>query len=415
MNNQRLPRDERGAVAALIGLLLGLFVVTGLLAWSIDAGQVVWERRQTQNAADAAALALAQSCAKNNCVTDADSLPALVNGNTVNNGARTHSIERQCKRNTALGTLPQCTSTASVSQLRECPPLPTGVSSALPYVEVRVRADDGGQQTIPNPFSKLNNSAADDRSSVLSCSRAAWGVPTSGSFTAPITISTCEWNTFSNGGTAYHPAPVGAWPGYGGAGQPALPLGPTSPNTAGHEIVITLHDAADGECPAGPSGGDAPGGFGYLATTAPCIVTTTTTNGVDYWASVNTGASAPNPCRPVLASIRDSGPVMDLPVFDCIVNNGSGAVTAAMDCNSGNGSSARYHLAGVARFYLSGYRITGGEERPSRVTGVVPCSGGVRCISGWFVSGVLNNPSGTIVPPSASNPGFGLSAVIAAG
>lgn len=64
MNRQNahlLARNERGATAALVALLFGGFVVTGLLAWSADAGQIFWERRQTQNAADAAALALAQS------------------------------------------------------------------------------------------------------------------------------------------------------------------------------------------------------------------------------------------------------------------------------------------------------------------------------------------------------------------
>ncbi|GAA4109714.1 hypothetical protein GCM10022415_03040 [Knoellia locipacati] len=408
-------RDERGAVGALVGLLFGAFVVTGLLAWSADVGQVMWERRQTQNAADAAALALAQSCAKNNCVAGADNLPALVNANTVNNALRTHTLERQCKRNTSIGSLPQCTSTPSITALRECPPMPSTLST-LPYVEVRVGANEGGLGIIPNPFSRVNNSPADDSTQqVYSCSRAAWGVPAANSFLAPIAISTCEWRTYSAGGTTYHPAPTGAWPGYGGAGQPPWPLGPTNPNTAGREVVITLHGSGDSSCPSGPSGGDVPGGFGYLDSTGSCNVTTSTTNGTDYWAPVSTGSSAPNSCRSVLADVRDNGPVIDLPVYDCIVNNGSGAVTPSTSCLSGNGSSARYHLAGVARFYLSGYKITGSESRPSRVTGSVPCSGSARCISGWFVSGVLSNPTGGVVAPTPSNPGFGLSVVVPAG
>lgn len=409
----RGPRDERGATAVLVALLFGAFVVTGLLAWSADVGQVMWERRQTQNASDAAAMALAQSCAKNNCTLDADSLPALVNANTVNNGGRTHTIERQCKRNTSIGTLPTCTSTGSVSQLRECPPAPSTLSS-IPYVEVRVHANQTSPGLIPNPFTRANSTGPDD-SNVVSCSRAAWGVPSTNSFLAPIAISTCEWRTFSAGGTTYYPAPSGAWPGYGGAGQSPWPLAPTTPNTAGREVIITLHGTGDSTCPAGPSGGDAPGGFGYLASSGPCDVSATTTNGTDFWASVSTGSSAPNPCRDILGAVRDNGPVMDLPVYDCIVNGGSGPVTPSTACNSGSGSSARYHLAGVARFYLSGYKITGSDSRPSRVTGSVPCSGSARCISGWFVSGVLSNPTGGILPPSPTNPGFGLSVVVPAG
>lgn len=408
---QSHQRNEQGAVGVLVAVLFGTFVVTGLLAWSVDAGQIILERRQTQSAADAGALALAQSCAKSNCNLNADGLPALVNANTINSATRTHPIERQCKSNASIaGTLPVCSSSPSVGALRECPPVPS-ILAALPYVEVRVRANEGGQPLIPNPFTQTNNSGP-DTSNVISCARAAWGKPSAAAFTSPITISTCEWDKFSSGGTSYYPPPTGAWPGYGGAGQSPFPLAATTPNTPGRELMITLHDPGDGECPATPSGGDAPGGFGYLNTTGTCSTTATSTNGVDYWAGIDTGANLPNDCKVPMANIHDNGPTIDLPVFDCIVNDGSGAVTPAMDCNSGNGANAKYHLAGVARFFLSGYSLPGGTKN-SWVTGNPPCGGSVKCISGWFVSGVLSNPTGGVVPPGGLN--YGLSVIVPAG
>lgn len=53
--------DERGAVAVFVGILL--VVLLGMSALVIDVGNMYWERRQLQNGADAAALALAAKCA----------------------------------------------------------------------------------------------------------------------------------------------------------------------------------------------------------------------------------------------------------------------------------------------------------------------------------------------------------------
>ncbi|MFC7491621.1 MULTISPECIES: pilus assembly protein TadG-related protein [unclassified Knoellia] len=413
----RRRRDERGAVGVLVAMLFGFFVVTGLLAWSVDAGQIILERRQTQNAADAAALALAQSCAKTNCNLDADGLPALVNANTINIGTRTHTIERQCKSAASIpGSLPVCSSSPSVTELRECPPLPSSLSSGFPYVEVRVRANDTGPGLIPNLFTQVN-STGPDTSNVVSCARAAWGSPTSGAFTSPITISTCEWQTYTSGGTTYVAQPPAApWPGYGGAGQPAYPLAATTPNSPGREVIIDLHDPAKPGCSY--KGKDTAGGFGYLDTTGSCSTTLTTTNGVNIWANIDTGSSTTGGCQTALSNIWTSGPVIDLPVFDCMVKSTTGTPAGAppADCDPSDagGANTYYHVAGIAKFYLSGYRIGGGVTKASHVSGAIPCGNPRRCISGWFVQGVLNVPATTIVPPSSTT-GFGLSAVVAAG
>ena len=59
--------DERGAVAVVVGLML--VVLVGFAAIAVDVGAMYSQRAQLQNAADAAALAAAQVCAKStdNC------------------------------------------------------------------------------------------------------------------------------------------------------------------------------------------------------------------------------------------------------------------------------------------------------------------------------------------------------------
>jgi hypothetical protein len=57
-------RDERGATAVLVGILM--VPLLGFAAISVDVGALYSERAQLQNGADAAALAIAQECAEDN-------------------------------------------------------------------------------------------------------------------------------------------------------------------------------------------------------------------------------------------------------------------------------------------------------------------------------------------------------------
>src|SRR5699024_9894512 len=138
------------------------------------------ERRQLQNGADAASLALAQSCAKGNCVAGADSLAALTNSNA---GDGHHKLAGQCLMNkptTLVSMLPACT--ASSLAPANCPPLPPGYAAyatALPYVEVRTSTLSAGSSKMTNVFRK----AAGERPGVVNspsseigaCARSAWG------------------------------------------------------------------------------------------------------------------------------------------------------------------------------------------------------------------------------------------------
>lgn len=64
----RRVMDHRGAVAVTVAILMVAMV--GFTAIAVDAGAIWMDRKELQNSADAAALALAQSCAQGACETD---------------------------------------------------------------------------------------------------------------------------------------------------------------------------------------------------------------------------------------------------------------------------------------------------------------------------------------------------------
>ena len=85
-------------------------------------------------------------------------------------------------------------------------------------------------------------------------------------------------------------------------------------------------------------------------------------------------------------------------------------------CNYGTGSNTYYHIAGLGEVlpqWLQDRRI--GREMASPASGIVPCSGGDRCISGWFLEGVLRDAPVAGPPPPPGSPGFGTYAIQPAG
>ena len=75
-------RDERGAAAVLIALVL--VPLLGFTAIAVDIGSVYAERTRLQTAADAAALAVAQNCARGNCGDMLATATAMVAANDPN-------------------------------------------------------------------------------------------------------------------------------------------------------------------------------------------------------------------------------------------------------------------------------------------------------------------------------------------
>lgn len=84
LTRQRNSHDgERGAVSVIVALLL--VVLMGFGAIAVDVGMLYAERAQLHNGADAAALAVAQKCAKNasdpDCSTNSALARSFANGN----------------------------------------------------------------------------------------------------------------------------------------------------------------------------------------------------------------------------------------------------------------------------------------------------------------------------------------------
>ncbi len=409
LRNARRVRRDRGGVATIVAILVGGGVILGAAALTIDVGNVMWERRQLQNGADAVALAVAKSCAQGPCnPTTAANRAGLNNANAADgrNGLDSATYAHGVCGHNVPG-LPTCAPVNNT--LWDCPPVPSTVTGSVPYVEVRTSTVTGSGGTVLPPLVAQTMGFSGEK--ITACSRAAWGNPGAYQASAPITFSYCEWKAItganaSGAGANYNPAPAaGATPGYGGAGQPAWPAGSTE------KVLFLATQTGATPCPTW-NGHDVPGGFGYLNSNG-CVTIVTTGD----WAKIDTGNSAP--CD--LSALR--GHVVDLPIFDCTVTSGNQPtqtvdqlLAAGQTCAAGGGNNTWYHLAGWAKFYVTGMKLSGStvtSVNPNNpFPGGNPCTGGQRCLSGWFVQGTIN--ARTIVPGNGT-PNFGTVAVIPAG
>lgn len=398
---QYSTRRDRGAVATIVTIICTLGVVVGMLAISADMGSIMAQRRTGQNSSDAATMTLAYACSRRDastCSATARTAPAVTSIASANSSATvTDACASAVARSAAGGSVPLAECPAGVTaDLGSCMPASTN-TSLLPYVEVRTR------NTASTPFGGALG--AGSSKPVSACARAAWGPP--GSYTAkvPIVVSECEWIRNTTNGSVYQTGPAGASPGYGtSAGQTPWPA-------VSSEITILLKSTTTVPCAI--NGKDTAGGFGYVEPSGGCGALVS----INDWAQIDTGSSPPdNTCYAVIAGLV--GTVIELPIFDCLVKQGSlptGPISGYSDCtgNSAGGGNSYYHIRGWAKFYLTGYKIGGSQEAASLRSGTVPCSGGDRCISGWYVTGTLTG-QGTPVPPTGGN-NFGANIVVPAG
>ena len=400
MTSHTPQRHERGAVSTIVAILLVFGVVMGTLAIAVDVGNLLWERRQLQNAADAAALSLAKSCADGTCSPSVNGLDNLVNANSADSlsGYETTQYPAgQCGKNVA--GLPTCY--APTNFVTDCPALPTGMGAAVPYVEVHTKTQSNAS-TIRQVFAGLIGGNSDNK--VAACARVAFGEP--GLAQVPVTFSMCEWiyNTDGNGDGVGGDRYYAYDPPYGGTNPYPTPA-------SGIDRTIYLQDHGSSVPCDNFNGHDVPGGFGYLNASSACVAAV----GLDSWTQIDTGNSTSCDFSQFWKK------TIYLPIFDCVIRSGSlptGPIPTAPPadvCNQGNGNNTYYHIKGWAKFFLSGYKTGGSQEKASPVTGNVPCSNGDRCLSGWFLDGVLVDgpPSGLGVRPRG-NP-FGTYTVVPAG
>jgi Flp pilus assembly protein TadG len=344
---------ERGAVAVIVAVLMAGGVLLGMGAITVDAGQIYAERAQLQNGADAAALAVAQTCAKSAAACDVSAgstgTAAVYAGKNAADGKA--SISAICGV-TGYGGISACP--ASNGKISDCPAAP---ATGTKYVDVHTDTlTTGGSHLLPPVFSRaLAGNSAYNGPNVKACARATWGSPRTAT-TVAFTMSYCEWKNATSSGTSYAPAP------------------PYPPNpAASYDKSIQLHGTGSA-CTGSPAGWDLPGGFGWLVdSTGNCgvVVDVTLTYPDD------TGASAGNSCKTALQNARTAHTQVFIPVYDGY---------------QANGSNGTYHLKGFAAFVVTGYNLPG-LSAASWLTGTSYCKGSAKCVYGFFTRALL--------PPSA--------------
>jgi hypothetical protein len=350
---RRPATDDRGAVAATLAVLLGTGVLLGMAAVVVDVGRLYAEREQLQTGADAAAWSVAETCVlqPQQCGAQLQTTGRYADANAADGAAEITEI---CGRGPGLSA---CTEQST--NRTACLGVPPSVGN---YAEVRTRTMQRDGATLLPPTFARAFAGDDEGTSVGACSRVAWGAPRQATGMA-VTFSTCEWDAVTGGGTTFWPSPS---------------IGVPPPSA---ERIIYLKGAGGAAtCPAGPSGWDRPGGFGWLDDSSGTCSTT-----VDISGSFggNTGNSVSQACREALAASRSGREVALIPIYDGV---------------TGNGSHTTYHLAGFASFVLTGYRQSG-FSAPSWLTGRHACSGSQRCLYGYFTKGLVPTTGVTIDGP----------------
>jgi Flp pilus assembly protein TadG len=196
----RAERDERGAVVVLVAMVSVVLVVMAALV--VDVGSILDERRQLQNAADASALAVAQTCVgQPSCApTPARTSLAgdLANRNSKDNLSNVDSVTF----NAVAQTVTVNTSTR------------TSGGTILPYWFGRTATGEDGKTIHATATASYGGLG---RAKVI-----------------PLTLSLCEFNRATTNGTVFD--------------LPATILFHTQSST----------------CKVSGSGADVPGGYGWI-------------------------------------------------------------------------------------------------------------------------------------------------------
>lgn len=352
-------------------MLFVIFVSGGVLlgtsAIVADVGAIYAERGELQTGADAAAMAVAEDCARTPSTCAAQAVVrarAFGNSNASDSIADVASV---CGR--GVTGLPVCA--ANAADRSACVTSPPATGS---YVQVHTstRASDNSTLLPPVLARGMAGGEQYDGTTIKTCARASWGAPRTSTGLA-FTTSLCEWSEATSAGTVFAPAP------------------PTVPATS-YETSVYVKGGPKGNCP-GVAGHNSPGNFGWLADAGSCTATITASSTVGG----DPGASGHN-CDAALLAAATSHAVMYLPIYDTV---------------SGNGSHTSYHIVGVAPFVVTGYSLPG-SSRASWLTGSDDCGSkgkSDKCLLGYYTRAIL--PKGGQI--SGTTPYLGVATVALTG
>jgi Flp pilus assembly protein TadG len=385
---EKAPTHEEGATLVFVAVVL--VALLALTAFAVDFGRMWEERRQLQNGADAAALAIAEDCVRDLCdgLYDEYAVADLYADDNARDGfAEAWMVELDLDAQT---------------------------------VTVHNRTEDPGGD---NHFDMLFAGVVGfDGFTVGAQATVAWGGLASEVATIPIIISDCEFtrphgyggaggvfdeagnllstpHLFDEPGPSHlpHQAPFPLW--WSNGPSPTLEYPDTfwdlnedgTPDAYPQPTVLTFHDGGTTEDCNAQAGQDAdgdgklPGGFGWLDVggAGPCEAVI-----VSGWVDGDPGASPSSGCDSEMLSALLFTDGVNIPYF----NDVAGV--------QGTGASGEFEVAGYGGFYVVGYNFGGQfvDYRPPLTSD--PCRpGGVRprgwttgnddrCLVGYFIEKV---------------------------
>lgn len=256
---------ECGAVSVIVAIVL--VVLLGFGAMAVDVAMLYAERAQLRNGADAAALAVAQKCAKSasdpDCSNTSSLARSLANSNANDGRSNIKSI--------ALNT--------------------TGRT-----VTATVGSQEAGH--VPNQVSLfLARALGFNTTEVNAPSTVGWGSPEKGPTVFPITVSICQVR-----------------------GQAGV-----------MQLLQLHGKNANPDCNYGPSGAAVQGGFGGLKQDSGQCGALIDIKASTGTAGGSTGVDPPSNCETLLngwAADMNAGKdvILLLPIFNSVTGTGSGAV-----------------------------------------------------------------------------------------
>jgi len=317
----RQPDDDQGMV--LLWVALTITVLLGMGALTIDLGALYLEKRQLQNGADAAALAIAFNCAKgSSCGSVMTIANTLADANSKDNAS---AVPKVCGVGPGLSAS-GCTT-------------PSGLTSGSNWVQVFTSTEtSSGGTKVPMVLAPLIGAASGK--TVKANATAQWGGLKSVRVSASLALSACEFVKLG-----------------GRLDGSAFPSGNT---------VIYFHVFGDpnepgvGSCTPSTSGVPVPGGFGWLRSNS-CKPNLT----VNAWANADTGNNVPNGCNPTSWV-------------------GNEITLALYDDTRGTGNGAQYHIVGFVSFKVSAVKFGGNNNSPQNFQCPMAPGNSGTCIRGTF-------------------------------
>jgi Flp pilus assembly protein TadG len=395
VNSRNGKTQEADAGATLVFVAVVLVGLLALAAFAIDFGRMWEERRQLQNGADAAAVAIGEDCARGLCGPGYDEYAVAeiyVDANARDGAAWAWNVELDLEAQTV-----------TVHNATE---------------------DTSGNNNFDMLFAGI---VGFDGFTVGAKATVAWGGLTSATATIPIIISDCEFaKDYNDGGAGGvingegylegtqlfdepgpnskpHLNPPDWWKNgdWENEGEWDLNRNGLKDNPHPLPVVLTFHDGSTTDTCAGQSGQDTAdpedgtlsGGFGWLDTSgeAPCATII-----FEGWAGDDPGASPSNGCSAdelerLLYEGNNKEGVVYIPYFD-----------AELGLNGANGE---YHIPATGAFWVVGYNFGGQyvgyrpdgplDSNPCRPGGVRPIGWTVgnneRCLVGYFVNSVITD------------------------